>query len=488
MPSAGGIDILLALGWLACFWYCLVWLICSIGYLQIRERYSTPRAHLPPADNLPFVSVLRPIKGHDPNLSLTLNSTFLLEYPAHLYELLLCVASPHDPCVPIVRALIARYPQVNAKLVLGEEDVGPNPKIRTLSKAYREAKGDIMWILDSNIWVEPSILGRSVRKLCGIDEFGRESRLPYKFVHHLPIAVDCAEEPLAGIDPPSRFVDKPTRPFGGRLEEAFLSTSHCKFYTAINAIAIAPCALGKSNMFRRSHLAAITPEATPGILNFAYNICEDHMIAEHIWKTKLPEELNEGKKLGKHALGADLVFQPVSGFGVRDYCERRTRWLRVRKYIVLPATLAEPATESLLCSLIGGLGFSKLAHAYDLWQGAQWSTWSTVVCFWVLSVALWSFCDYINFRLIHGFGNIALDNNTPHFIRDAREKKIRRKWEESLFGWLLQWLGRETLALPIFLWALVPGDVYWRGGRYRVGWDGRVKEVGGDNGAGKRTE
>lgn len=42
------------------------------------------------------------------------------------------------------------------------------------------------------------------------------------------------------------------------LEELFLSTSHAKFYTAISTVAVAPCIVGKSNMFRRSHLNALT--------------------------------------------------------------------------------------------------------------------------------------------------------------------------------------------------------------------------------------
>lgn len=497
----------LSMAWLGVIWYCFVWLVCSVGCLQIRRRYSNRpmviEAAKPVTQHRPFVTILRPIKGLDPHLSLTLKSSFLQDYPSHLHEILLCVASAQDPCIPIVRSLIARYPGVSARLVLGEEDVGPNPKIRTLSKGYREARGDIVWMLDSNIWVAPGVLARSVRTLCGHDELGGETRMPYKFLHHLPVGVDCDEEPLPGVDLPIQQTASLSsvlpsriqhffRTFGGTLEETFLSTSHSKFYTAINIIAIAPCTLGKSNMFRKSHLAAVTAQDAPGILDFAHNICEDHMLAERIWLRRLPAEIAGTEKWGKHALGDDLVFQPMANMTLRDYCERRTRWLRVRKYAVIAATLAEPETESFLCSLIGGYGFITLLEHYGLHTllvaPESWSKPVAIFWFWVLSVMVWSLCDYANFRVLHGFANIPLDTDTPRFIRGVREKLIKRRWEGSLTGWLCQWGGREALALPIFLWAMLPGDVWWRGGRYRVGWDMKVRKVGQTSGDGKRTE
>lgn len=392
---------------------------------------------------------------------------------------------------------------MNARLVLGEEDVGPNPKIRTLSKGYREAKGDVVWMLDSNIWVAPGVMRRSVNRLCGIDETGNQTKKPFKFVHHLPVGVACIEEPLAGIDIEARHITpqpsstslvalfrKFIGSFGGRLEETFLSTSHAKFYTAINTVGIAPCVLGKSNMFRKSHLAAVTPAEAPGILDFAHNICEDHMLAERIWLVPLPEERNGTEKWGKHALGEDLVFQPMANMKVQDYWDRRTRWLRVRKYAIIAATLAEPETESFLCSFVGGYGFITLLERYKLTEilisPENWSKWIAIFYFWLLSVTVWSICDYVNFKVLHGFEHISIDKNTPRFVRDVREKWVKRVWEGSLRGWLFQWIGREALALPVFLWAMLPGDVRWRGGRYRVGWDMKVRQVGEVNGVGKR--
>ena len=44
--------------------------------------------------------------------------------------------------------------------------------------------------------------------------------------------------------------------------------------------------------------------------------------------------------------------------------------------------------------------------------------------------------------------------------------------------WLLAWLGREALALPIWTWAIYGGtQVEWRGKKFRVGMDMKVHEI-----------
>jgi hypothetical protein len=38
-------------------------------------------------------------------------------------------------------------------------NLGPNLKIRNMSRPYREAKSDIIWIIDSNVGSEKMLLG-----------------------------------------------------------------------------------------------------------------------------------------------------------------------------------------------------------------------------------------------------------------------------------------------------------------------------------------
>lgn len=56
----------------------------------------------------PGVSVLRPLKGLDPNLYDNLLSSCTQEYDGPL-EVIFSVASPDDPCVRVVEELINRF-------------------------------------------------------------------------------------------------------------------------------------------------------------------------------------------------------------------------------------------------------------------------------------------------------------------------------------------------------------------------------------------
>lgn len=454
-----------------------------------RHSYGRPppKPRIPDAD-LPFVTILRPIKGCDPNLTLCLASTCLIDYPRDKLELVYSVASPADAAIPVIGRVLARYPDVNAKCEISEEDVGPNPKIRNLSKAYREATGDVVWILDCNVWVAPGTLRRSVELLEGTD-----GRPGHKLVHHLPIAVDITEtpQPLAGADgsPPSppggpssarpgggpvpaqkgcRWLAGVVSYGGGRLEENFLSSSHAKFYSAVNTLTMAPCVVGKSELFRRSHLDEVTGGGgrNAGLSFFADYICEDHMIAAKLWHTPLQEELSGRRKWRKHGMGSDIVFQPLSDMSVSEYTARRIRWISVRKYTELVATLCETTTESGTMSLIAAYGATAVPGA-SRWIGPSWASFGWV---FVSSIAVWATFDRHIFNYLHSYRSTAVDENSPPFIASRAGRPFRE--------WLLQWLGREVLAPYVWVRSLLPGPIAWRGGIYRIRWsDKKVVEI-----------
>ena len=63
-------------------WYCIVLLVCSIGYSQIWRHYYAPKpkANLDPS-TAPHVTIIRPVKGLEPQLYDCLASTFRQDYP-----------------------------------------------------------------------------------------------------------------------------------------------------------------------------------------------------------------------------------------------------------------------------------------------------------------------------------------------------------------------------------------------------------------------
>ncbi|KIV92676.1 hypothetical protein PV10_03949 [Exophiala mesophila] len=519
-------------------WAFFIACVCAIGDFFLFRYYRSvpPRAAVlsKPVEEIPHVTVLRPCKGLEPYLYECLASTFSQNYPRTKLSVYFCVSSRQDPAYPVIQRVVRDHSGYDAHVFVEEEDdtspdqqhirvhLGPNPKIRNMSRAYREAKGDLIWIIDCNVWVDRGVCGQMVDRLCGFTAPGQSPARPFKLVHHLPISIDV--EATSNDREASRFShDTPTTPLisssthssgqisallrhGGRLEELFLSSSHAKMYVAINAVAVAPCIVGKSNMFRKSHLDyltsqaarhqdpsvdAVTISARTGIDYFSHNICEDHLIGDLLWKSPSSRVPGLPTKIRNHGLVyGDLAIQPVSGMTVGNYIARRVRWLRVRKFTVPVATLVEPGTESFLCSAYGAWGLTTSSYTRDIF-GHTWA-WFLV---WISIILVgWASVDRCVYILLHSgrtldFQQQQLDRGNlhdsgsmedqpvpriPFFARPAGDGGPRRPFS----SWLLAWLGRESLALLIWTWAIWGGvTVTWRERRFWVGIDMKVHEI-----------
>ncbi|KAJ3989553.1 glycosyltransferase like family 2-domain-containing protein [Lentinula detonsa] len=410
---------------LGLIWFLALWTLWLLGTWAARSRYRLrPRSPLSSAARtaVPGVSILRPLKGLDTNLYENLESTFTQEYPN--FEILLCVADEDDQALPVVRELISKYPHVSAKISIGEEDVGINPKVNNLMGGYRSAANDILWVLDSNVTVHAGTLARAVDALQTPTKSGKRVAL----VHHVPFAFSTESR------------------VGSRIDEAFLNTNHAKMYLAINTIAIESCVVGKSNLYRRSDLERVNGSLKPitstepnakqdglcGLAAFGRFLAEDNMIASALWH-----------ELGlRHDLSCDVARNVVGNMSLRDYVQRRVRWIRVRKNMVFAATLVEPFTESIVLVAIGS---SSLKYFFGL------SRWLCIVIhFCVLLIV-----DLDVYTSLAG-------HPLPQSI----------KW-----GFLAGWVARELLALPIFILAIFGNTVEWRGLEYEVLNNGEVKYV-----------
>lgn len=452
---------------------------------------------------MPHVTIIRPCKGFEPCLDDCLRSSLQQDYPREKLTIYFCVATRQDPAVHTIQRVLAEHPDHDAKLLVEEDDevlqqkdpqlptLGPNPKIRNMSRAYREAKGDFVWILDCNIWINQGACGRMVDKLCGLSN--NNSERPHKLVHHLPVAIDIpVVEAFAHIQSSERHLATPHKPIqnilttketylGGRLDEAFLSSAHAKMYIAINTVAVAPCICGKSSMFRRSHLNALTNDDQStdtrfgsGIDFFSENICEDHLIGDLLWKASIPSSMPPAAKMWKNhgLICTDIAFQPVSAMTISAYIARRVRWLRVRKFTVPAATLVEPGTEAVLCSAMGAFGFTK-----SLWtQDYVRSSLSVFAMLWLGSLLGWAAVDLAVYKLLQSQRTIersgGKDQAVPPFVNPLN------KGRRSVLAWAASWLAREFLTLPIWLWAIWGGaTVIWRDKKLWVGFDMKVHEV-----------
>lgn len=397
----------------------------------------------------------------------------------------LCVSSEDDPAYPVLEQIVEDFGKegFDVRLLVEEYDplissldekdgYGPNPKIRNISRAYREAPSDaLIWVLDCNVWIPPDVAGHMVDRLVGYLPGGKRAK-PFKFVHQLPLVVDIPPSEAEAAVSGASLWQRAWRLGGGRLDEMFMATTHAKFYGAINTVGIAPCTLGKSNMYRKQHLDTYTQpqhnrNLSPtdarrgrGIDFFSSYICEDHLIGDLLWKADIPGFRNHGLVWG------DIAIQPMSGMSVAQYWARRVRWLRVRKWTVMLATLVEPGVESILCNLYFSYAITTLPFFNATFAIPQ--TWTTMCCLWLTGVSIWMGCDQAVYRRLHSCSTVEPDRNTPFFARGAGQPGgVGRK--PFLREWLPAWIGRETLAFPIWVWAVLLGTtVSWRGKGFRV--------------------
>ncbi|KAK9695765.1 Ceramide glucosyltransferase [Basidiobolus ranarum] len=317
------------------------------------------------------------------NLASSLNQ----DYPR--FEVIFSVANGDDPAIRIVQELIAEHPNVDTRLIIGENLIGVNPKINNLIQSYETAKYDIVWILDSNVFTYPGSLGRSVDKLTK-DKVG--------LVHHAPL----------GVRPNS---------FGSELEMVFLNTAHAKMYNAINFASVDSCVVGKSNMFRRSVL-----ERAGGLSAFKNYLAEDNEIAQAIWDMGY-----------KHEMTQDLAYQSLGSMKTIDYFQRRARWIRLRKYMVTTATLVEPFTESVICGLLGSYGFNLLWKIHPL-------------SFFTFHMVVWFLNDLNNFQTV----TKSPVKNLQNFLLawGLREIAAFPLWAYAISGSKVEWRGSLYHILP----------------------------------------
>lgn len=295
---------------------------------------------------------------------------------------------------------------------------------------FHKSKYDILWVVDSNIQVAHGALARAVDAL----DPPESSFLPDKqgkrrigLVHHVPLAF-TTENIL-----------------GARIEEAFLNTNHAKMYLAINALAIDSCVVGKSNLYRKSDINRLTATLKPssktsivisqencGLPAFARFLAEDNTIAAALW-----HELDV-----RHSLSCDVALNAIGDMDVSGYIWRRIRWIRVRKHMVLAATLLEPLTESVLLGLL-----------------SAWAAGS------LLSVPYWIFLP------LHFLLWLILDLDV--YTRLAGEPLPRSR----LWSFIQAWIYRELLAFPIWTFAVFGNEVEWRGQKYRITFRGEAIKV-----------
>lgn len=136
--------------------YCLLCVWAAVRFRRYRAS-SQPEGQLPP------VSILKPLKGADPEMYQALRSHCLQNYAE--YEILFGVTDPEDPAAAAVHKLMAEFPQQKMRLIMCGKRLGPNGKISSLAQLAPQAKYEFLLVNDSDIRVEPDYLQTVMHEL-----------------------------------------------------------------------------------------------------------------------------------------------------------------------------------------------------------------------------------------------------------------------------------------------------------------------------------
>jgi ceramide glucosyltransferase len=123
------------------------------------------RARKEPHKALPQtpVSILKPLRGTDPEMYESFRSHCLLDYPE--YEIIFGVSDTNDPAVQLVEQLKAEFPRHAIHLMVCPEKLGNNTKVSNLAQMVRQSRHEYIIVNDSDIRVEPDYLRRVLAPL-----------------------------------------------------------------------------------------------------------------------------------------------------------------------------------------------------------------------------------------------------------------------------------------------------------------------------------
>ncbi|MCP5520912.1 MAG: bacteriohopanetetrol glucosamine biosynthesis glycosyltransferase HpnI [Verrucomicrobiales bacterium] len=108
-------------------------------------------------DYAPGLTLLKPLKGSDAATEACLRSWLTQNYAGPV-QVLFAVSSADDPVCTVVQRLLARHPELEARLVVCGERVGPNAKASKLAQLEPLAQHDLLVISDADVKAPPDLL------------------------------------------------------------------------------------------------------------------------------------------------------------------------------------------------------------------------------------------------------------------------------------------------------------------------------------------
>ncbi len=151
------------------FVYYLLAIFAALRFFG-RERTQAFPEYTPPA------SLIKPVRGVDFGSYENFASFCKLDYPE--YEILFAVNDESDPAVPLIRQIMAEFPERRIRLFTSAEDLGANRKVNKLVMLTREARNEVLVLTDGDVRVNPNYLREVIeplqdKKIGGVTSFYR---------------------------------------------------------------------------------------------------------------------------------------------------------------------------------------------------------------------------------------------------------------------------------------------------------------------------
>jgi ceramide glucosyltransferase len=269
------------------------------------------------SEKLPPVSVLKPLRGEDPELEQNLEPFFQQDYQE--YEIIFACEDTADPALRVVQALQKRFPQLPVKVKADKTSYGYNPKVNNLIRAYSVASYGIILTGDSDVRPPRNYLRTIVTEL---------------------------------LKDNNKMVVNPIYGRGDNSLGSILETLH------LNSLILSGIALltiyrkklagfGKSMLFRKSDL-----ETAGGFIGLKDFFAEDYVLADRI--ARLPGECH---------IARILLPCITSQRSLQQFINRHGRWAQARRRIAgwsyVSELLANPIWWGLLylaVNLFSGAG------------------------------------------------------------------------------------------------------------------------------------
>ena len=130
--------------------------ICALGGAWAAHWFVRRPSSVAPA-TWPDISILKPLSGIEARLSDNIETYFDQDYPGDI-QYVFGVQDPDDGAIPVIRALMQRYPRLDLHLVVNGAAHGVNRKVSNLINMGQVARHPLIVLADSDVAVGPNYL------------------------------------------------------------------------------------------------------------------------------------------------------------------------------------------------------------------------------------------------------------------------------------------------------------------------------------------